>query len=58
MKINIQNLIDDARCYEAVRDLRWPGKVRCPHCNAEECLGRNEKKRRYLLQLALYDSYL
>ncbi len=24
MDVNIQNLIDDARCYEAVRDLRWP----------------------------------
>jgi len=24
MEVNIQNLIDDARCYEAVRDLRCP----------------------------------
>ena len=32
MEVNIQNLIDDARCYEAVRDLRWPEKTFCPHC--------------------------
>lgn len=27
MEINIQNLIDDTRCYEVVRDLSWPGKT-------------------------------
>ena len=30
MEINLQSLIDDARCYEAVRDLRWPEKTCCP----------------------------
>jgi len=35
MEINIQNLMDDARCYEAVRDSRWPGKIFCPHCNSD-----------------------
>jgi transposase-like protein len=25
-------LIDDARCYELVRQHRWPDGVRCPHC--------------------------
>ena len=29
--INLQNLIDDAKCYETVRELRWPEGVRCPH---------------------------
>lgn len=32
--INLQNLLDDAKCYETVRQLRWPGGVRCPHCDA------------------------
>jgi transposase-like protein len=32
--INLQNLIDDAKCYETVRDLRWPEGVRCPHCES------------------------
>jgi transposase-like protein len=34
--INLQSLIDDAKCYEAVRQLRWPEGVRCPHCNAAQ----------------------
>ncbi len=29
--INIQRLIDDAKCYETVRELCWPDGVRCPH---------------------------
>jgi hypothetical protein len=33
MMLNIQNLIDDAKCYESVRSLRWPDGVRCVHCD-------------------------
>jgi transposase-like protein len=29
--VNIQNLIDDLKCFETVRDLRWPQGVTCPH---------------------------
>jgi len=32
--INLQNLLDDAKCYETVRQLRWPDGVCCPHCGA------------------------
>ncbi len=32
MVLNIQNLIDDAKCFETVRELRWPGGVTCPDC--------------------------
>lgn len=31
--LNILNLIDDAKCYEMVRQLRWPEGVRCAHCD-------------------------
>lgn len=34
--INLQNLIDDAKCYETVRELRWPEEVRCPHCDSAQ----------------------
>ena len=36
--INIQltHLIDDEKCFEVVRQLRWPDRVRCPTCNGEE----------------------
>lgn len=32
--IDLQNLLDDAKCYETVRQLRWPVGVRCPHRDA------------------------
>jgi transposase-like protein len=30
--LNIRDLIDEAKCYEMVRELRWPQGVHCPHC--------------------------
>ncbi len=42
MDIQIQHLIDDARCYEAVRDLRWPGKTFCPHCDSDNIIKRGK----------------
>lgn len=37
MILNIQRLIDDAKCFEVVRELRWPdGVIICPHCGAAE----------------------
>src|SRR3954452_13025640 len=32
--VNLLSLIDDARCYELVRQHRWPAGVRCPHCGS------------------------
>ena len=34
MMLNIQQLIDDAKCYEVVRNLRWSTGVKCPDCQA------------------------
>jgi transposase-like protein len=36
--VNIQDLIDDASCFEKVRQLRWPDGVRCPFCGGEHCI--------------------
>src|SRR5512135_2957706 len=33
--VNIRNLIDDVKCFQTVRDLRWPQGVTCPHCTSE-----------------------
>ena len=33
--VSIEQLIDDAKCYEVVRDLRWPNGVHCPNCNTD-----------------------
>ena len=30
--VNLSSLIDDAKCYELVRQHRWPGGIRCPRC--------------------------
>ena len=34
--IHLQSLIDDAKCFETVRTLRWPDGVRCPHGESAE----------------------
>lgn len=34
MLLDIQSLIDDAKCFQTVRDLRWPNGVSCPHCSS------------------------
>jgi transposase-like protein len=30
--VNLSALIDDAQCYELIRQHRWPNGVRCPSC--------------------------
>ena len=45
--INIQNLIDDAKCYETVRAQRWPTGITCPHCGSTAInkRGRDDRQR-------------
>ncbi len=31
--LNIQNLIDEGKCFETVRQMRWPDGVICPRCS-------------------------
>ena len=52
MELKIQSLIDDARCYETVRELRWQGRVCCTNCNSANVIKRGKddneiNKRRY-----------
>ena len=56
MVLYVQDLLDDEKCYEKVRELRWAdGKVRCPRCGSEE-VKRNgyhntqKARRRYVCQ--------
>jgi len=35
MLVNLQSLIDDAKCYETVRHLRWAEGVSCPKCDSK-----------------------
>lgn len=52
MSINLSTLIDDAKCYELIRQTRWPSGVRCPRCDSGEVVknGRDEtqpQRQRY-----------
>lgn len=38
--LQIQHLIDDAKCFQTVRELRWPDGVRCPHCHGDQLTKR------------------
>jgi transposase-like protein len=42
--VNLSSLIDDARCFELVRQHRWPEGVRCPRCEGASVArhGRDE----------------
>lgn len=46
MQVNIKNLIDDAQCYDIVRELRWPEGRQCPFCNSKQVIknGCDEKE--------------
>ena len=50
--LNIRAIIDDAKCFETVRELRWPQGVRCVDCDADAVVkhGRDEtqpERQRY-----------
>ena len=32
--VNIQDIIDDAKCFEVIRELRWSDGVECPVCGS------------------------
>ena len=42
--IHIQALINDAKCFETVRQLRWPEQTTCPQCGSAQVTkqGRDE----------------
>ncbi len=48
--LSIKDLIDDAKCYEKVRELRWSdGRVKCPNCESKQVNKRgfhNKQKHR------------
>ena len=34
--VNLQFLVDDAKCFDTVRRLRWPEGVRCTRCGSDK----------------------
>ena len=51
--LKIQHLVDDAKCFETVREMRWPQGVTCPHCHRQDVTKRGfddtqKHRQRYL----------
>ena len=42
--VNIQDLFDDAKCFDTIRDMRWPDGIICPHCCSDSVIknGRDD----------------
>lgn len=51
MQVKIQDLMDDGRCYDMLRELRWPEGRYCPNCESRSVIRRgfddNSPKQRY-----------
>ena len=53
--IDLRQLIDDAKCYGVVRELRWPDGLRCPECGSGKVKKRvydtnHAHRQRYVCQ--------
>lgn len=40
MRVNITHVIDDAPCYDTVRELHWPEGRQCPLCDSKRVTRR------------------
>ena len=42
--VNIQDLFDDAKCSQTIRERRWPDGVTCPRCSSDRVIknGRDD----------------
>lgn len=40
MLLKIQDLLDEAQCYDRIREMRWPEGRRCPECDSERVIRR------------------
>lgn len=45
--VNLASLIDDAKCYELIRQHRWPDGIRCPSCSSRTVIrhGHDDTQR-------------
>ena len=39
--VNLSSLLDDAKCFELIRQHRWSEGVRCPHCDDATAVARD-----------------
>ena len=57
--IKLTNLLDEAKCYDVIRQLRWPDGVVCLHCSSTGVVrnGHDDRERhrqRYLCKTCKY----
>ena len=57
LSLNLTHLIDDEKCYETVRQMRWTRGVCCPKCKSSEVIKRGKDEtqpvhQRYSVKLA------
>ena len=50
MELTLLPLIDDQKCFESVRKLRWPEAVTCPHCDSPEVTKRGLDETQHFRQ--------
>jgi transposase-like protein len=43
--IQLKNLLDDRKCYETIRAMRWPAGTKCPKCGSGEIKKRGFHSR-------------
>lgn len=42
LNLNLTHLIDDAKCYETLRQMRWESGICCPKCNGSTIIKRGK----------------
>ena len=42
---HIHDLMDDEKCYEVIRRMRWPYSLHCPHCTSNKVVKRGKNHR-------------
>ncbi len=52
LQINLLNLMDEAKCYTLLREIRWSAGLKCVHCSSKQIIknGHDENhcnKQRY-----------
>lgn len=56
LNIQIKNLLDDKKCYEVVRELRWSEGVTCPTCKSKHIKKRGfHSHQAFRQRYACYD---
>ena len=40
MQLKIQDLLDEAQCYDRLREMRWPEGRQCPTCDSHRVIRR------------------